>query len=123
MIAVRGEQYLTRQNQYQAVYQGGTYRTGKELVIRILPNGLDISRYGITVSRRVGKAVARNRIKRRLREILRKLTLEPGFDIVIIARADAARAGYAEIKKSTEALLAGAGLLRGDYEETSAGIN
>ena len=120
MVVVRGEQYLTKKNQYEAVYHSGNYRTGKELVIRILPNGLDISRYGITVSRHVGKAVVRNRIKRRFREILRKIAFQPGFDIVIIARASAARADYSEMKKTTEDILFRAGLLMGEYEGSSS---
>ena len=123
MVAVRGEQYLTKKNQYEAVYHNGNYRAGKELVIRILPNGLDISRYGITVSRHVGKAVVRNRIKRRFREILRKIKLQPGFDIVIIARASAARADYSKMKKTTEDMLFRAGLLVGEYEGSSSNTN
>ena len=120
MVVVRGEQYLTKKNQYEAVYHSGNYRAGRELVIRILPNGLDISRYGITVSRHVGKAVVRNKIKRRFREILRKITLQPGFDIVIIARASAAKADYSEMKKTTENILFRAGLLVGEYEGSSS---
>ena len=117
---MRGEQYLTKNKQYEAVYHNGNHRTGKELVVRILPNGHDISRYGITVSRHVGKAVVRNKIKRRLREILRKITLKPGFDIVIIARTAAAAADYSEMKKTTENLLFRTGLLMGDYEGSSS---
>jgi len=120
VAVVRGEQYLTKKNQYEAVYHNGNYRAGKELIIRILPNGLDISRYGITVSRHVGKAVVRNKIKRRFREILRKIKLQPGFDIVIVARAPAAKADYSEMKKTTENTLLRAGLLVGEYEGSSS---
>jgi ribonuclease P protein component len=115
---VRGKQYLTKREQYESVYNSGNYRANKELVIRVLSNNLDFSRYGITVSRRVGKAVVRNRIKRRLREIIRQVPLPPGFDIVFIARAAAALAGYAEMKKSAGDILFRAGLLMGEYEET-----
>lgn len=117
---MRGEQYLTRRAQYQAVYQNGNYRAGKELVIRTLPNGLDITRYGITVSRRVGKAVVRNRIKRLFREILRKQILRPGFDIVVIARPPAAESGYAALKETTEEILHKAGLME-ENEATGSG--
>ena len=120
MVVVRGEQYLTKKNQYEAVYHSGNYRVGKELVVRILPNGLGVSRYGITVSRHVGKAVVRNRIKRRLREILRKVNLQPGLDFVIIARASAAQADYSKMKKTTEDILFRAGLLVGEYEGSSS---
>jgi ribonuclease P protein component len=85
-----------------------------------LPNNLEISRFGITVSRRVGKAVVRNRIKRLIREIIRETPLKPGYDIVFIARVAVAGAGYATVKQSIEELLARAGLLMGEYEEISA---
>ena len=117
---MRGEQYLTKKKQYEAVYHNGNYRAGKELVIRVLPNGLDISRYGIAVSRHVGKAVIRNKIKRRVREILRRIPLQPGFDIVVIARASASEAKYSELKNTTEDMLLRAGLLVGEYEGSSS---
>lgn len=117
---MRGEQYLTKTKQYEAVYHNGNYRAGKELVVRFMPNGLDVSRYGITVSRHVGGAVVRNRIKRRFREILRKIDLLPGFDVVIIARAPAAGADYSAMKETTEGLLLRAGLLMGEYEGSSS---
>jgi ribonuclease P protein component len=87
------------------------------VVMKALPNnGLGLSRYGFTVSRRVGKAVVRNRVRRLLREILRQTPLQPGWDIVFIARAAAARASYASLGKSTRGLLLRAGLLMGEYE-------
>jgi ribonuclease P protein component len=116
---VRGEQYLTKKEQYQSVYQKGGNWSNKYLVIRVLPNDFDISRFGITVSRKVGKAVVRNRIKRLIREIIRKTPVEPGYDIVFIARVAAAGAVYISLKKSIEELLNRAGLLMGEYEEIS----
>ena len=117
---MRGKQYLTKREQYESIYNSGNYRANRDLVIRVLPNNLDFSRYGITVSRRVGKAVVRNRVKRRLREIIRQRTVPPGFDIVFITRAAAATVGYAEMKKSAEDVLSQAGLLTGEYEETGS---
>ena len=119
-VVVRGKQYLTKREQYESIYNSGNYRANRDLVIRVLPNNLDFSRYGITVSRRVGKAVVRNRVKRRLREIIRQRALPPGFDIVFITRAAAATAGYAEMKKSAEDVLSQAGLLTGEHEETGS---
>ena len=53
------------------------------------PNGLGVTRVGYTVTRKIGKAVTRNRIRRRLREAARQVFLsnaQPGFDYVLIAR-------------------------------------
>ncbi len=91
--------------------------------MKALPNGLSLSRYGFTVSRRVGKAVVRNRVKRLLREILRQTQLKPGWDIVFIARPSAARANYESLGKSVRGLLFRAGLLVGEYEGVCSGAN
>ena len=96
---------------------------GRELVLKVMPNGLELSRYGFTVSRRVGKAVVRNRVKRLLREIMRQISLQSGCDIIFIARSPAAWADYNELEKSVGKLLLRAGLLTGEHEGVSPGVN
>jgi ribonuclease P protein component len=86
--------------------------------MRALPNGLAISRYGFSVSKRVGKAVTRNRVKRLLREILRALSVKLGWDIVFIARRAAATADYSTLKSSVEGLLSKASLLEVGEEDS-----
>jgi ribonuclease P protein component len=120
---MRGREYLTRSEQYALVYNKGSSWISDLVVMKALPNGLTFSRYGFSVSRRVGGAVVRNRVKRRLREILRLLPLEPGWDIIFIARPQTATAGFASLKKVVPALLSRAGLLAREYEEAYLGIN
>ena len=122
-VAVRGEQYLTKRAQFGLVYAEGRSWVSNAVVIKALPNGLDLSRYGFTVSRRVGKAVVRNRVRRLLREILRHTPLQPGWDIIFIARSSAARDNYASLGKSVRGLLLRAGLLVGEYEGICPGAN
>ncbi len=107
---MKGEGYLTKPGQYALVYREGSSWRSNLVVMKILPNGLVLSRYGFSVSKRVGKAVVRNRVKRRLREILRLTPLEPGWDIVFIARPAAAGADYTSLKESVEGLLSRARL-------------
>ncbi len=102
---MKGEEYLTKSEQYALVYNDGKSWVSSLIVMKALPNGLSLSRYGFSVSKRVGKAVIRNRVKRWLREILRQTPIEPGWDIVFIARPAAAGAGYANLQKSVEGFL------------------
>ena len=108
---MRGEEYLTRPQQYALVYNQGSSWASDLLVMKALPNGLTLSRYGLSVSKRIGKAVVRNRVKRRLREILRAAPLKPGWDIVFIARPAAAGASYARLEGTAVRLLSRAHLL------------
>ena len=108
---MRREERLTKPQQYAAVYSKGSSWTSSLLVLKALPNGLTSSRYGLSVSKRVGNAVIRNRMKRLLREILRVMPLIPSWDMVFIVRPAAATADYASLKEAVESLLSRAGLL------------
>ncbi len=113
---MRGERFLNRKSQFDLVYDEGKSLAGREVVLKSLPNGTDLSRFGFVVSRRVGKAVVRNRVKRRLREIARQTPVQPGWDIIFIARVPAANTDYMDLGKSVRKLLLRAGLIIGENE-------
>jgi len=75
------------------------------------PNDLDMVRVGITVSGRVGKAVVRNKVRRRLREALRARVerLPEQHDVLVIARPASAQATWAELNQALDLLLVRAG--------------
>jgi ribonuclease P protein component len=120
---VRGERYLTKAAQYGLVYKEGRSWSGPALVVKSLPNGLGLSRYGFSVSRRIGNAVIRNRVKRRLREIMRHAALKPGADIIFIARPPAAGVTYQELDRAAKTLLKRAGIVVEENETTCTGTN
>lgn len=64
-------------------------------------NELSYSRVGYAVSRRVGGAVVRNRVKRRLRAIIRELPIRPGYDIVAVPQHPSATASFGELRSVT----------------------
>ena len=113
---MRGEEYLTKTQQFASVYSRGGSWVSSLLVMRTLVNGLTLSRYGFSVSKRVGKAVTRNKVKRRLREILRTMPLKSGWDIVFIARPAAAGADYTALRRAVAGLLSRAHLLESNEE-------
>jgi len=77
------------------------------LVLYVAPNDGQATRLGISVGRRVGNAVVRNRVKRRVREAVRHryAQLVPGQDLVFIARPPAAASSWPELRDATEELL------------------
>jgi ribonuclease P protein component len=78
------------------VYREGQRRTCPLLVVFYRRNSLDCNRFGMSVRKALGGAVARNRVRRRIREILRQHRQEiaPGWDIVIQPRAPAVKASF-----------------------------
>lgn len=114
---------LTKRAQYQQVYQFGGMWGSRLLVIRVLANGLEFSRYGFSVSKNVGNAVKRNRVRRLLKEIVRVTPIRSGWDIVFIAHPSAVDVSYHELGKSVVRLLFRAGLLLDKNEVVNTGVN
>ena len=109
---MRGPQRLRKRREFAAVYRKGRTYTNELIALRVLRNRLPENRLGLVASKALGGAVVRNRVRRRLREGMRTLTLEPGWDIVVSARAAAADADYDRLLAASRSLLERAGLLR-----------
>lgn len=98
---------LRNSREFKKVIDGGGKSVLETITIFILPNQVGKTRIGISVSRKLGGSVKRNKVKRRIREAARKTAGEipESIDIVIIARKAAQKASYLDIEKDlTQAL-------------------
>lgn len=98
---------LRRRKDFDLVFSDGSRRHTKNFTIILRLNGLQFSRLGVTVGKKVGNAVKRNRVKRYLREFFRlhKHKLPPSHDVVIIAKKDAATLAYHDVRKELATVL------------------
>lgn len=87
--------------EYRSIYSSGTKLHSERFVLFSRENGLSHHRLGITVSRKVGGAVVRNRIKRLFREVFRKSKAEIPYhlDLVLNAKHGCAEAGYNDLRE------------------------
>lgn len=107
-------QYRLRHNRdFQRLRRDGRIFRHPMLVLSHLPNGLAHNRYGFIVTRRLGRAVQRNRVRRLLREAVRRLhpRLAAGYDIVLITRPAIADETYSVVEQTVESMCRRAGLV------------
>lgn len=88
-----------RKAEFDAVYRAGKRRSSPHFTLFLRANQLPHSRFGFSIKRTLGGAVARNRIRRRVREIVRchRLEIPAGWDVVIHPRSAAATAPFAAL--------------------------
>ena len=84
---------LKKRSEFQNAYQNGNKYWNRYFVIYVLNTDFKALRLGITVSKKAGKSVQRNRIKRLIRESFRQLRpkIKIGYDVVVVGRTSASR--------------------------------
>lgn len=111
--------------EFRRIYRKGKTAVSPYLVLYCQKNRQGKTRLGITVSTKLGKAVIRNRVRRRLREIwrLHRDVLQPGWDIILVARGRAVRSSYQKLDRAYLRALQETGLLitKEKQQETEAG--
>ena len=105
---------LKKNHEFRRLYNKGKSAASQCVVVYSRRNGKAENRLGVTVSTKIGGAVQRNRIRRRLKEIYRlnEEKLAAGYDVVIVARMRSRFAGYRELETSVMALFGKLDLVR-----------
>ncbi len=105
------EARLVRRGEFDAVYRAGKRRSSSHFTVFFRANELPQSRFGVSIKKALGGAVVRNRIRRRLREIVRRHRREipAGWDIVIHPKSAVAKAPFAALTADLLQLLQSAG--------------
>ena len=114
-------QRLTGSKRFSQIHIGGSSAANRLLVIRYLANGSDCSRFGFLVSKRIGNAAVRNKVKRRLREAVRLNPVKSGWDAIFIVRRGAGSAKYQDLKDAIDNLLQRANLVDEPPQPTGPG--
>jgi ribonuclease P protein component len=91
------EARLVRRGEFDAVYRAGKRRSSSHFTVFFRANQLPVSRFGFSIKKALGGAVVRNRIRRRIREIVRchRMEIPAGWDIVIHPKSSVGQAEFA----------------------------
>ena len=110
---------LTRPQDFAALQSDGTLRSHPLLSVRILRTDLDTTRFGLSTGRKLGGAVVRNRVRRRLREALRVMapSFQPGWDVLIIPRPGIVDADYETVVGAVRRVLVRGAVLGGRADQ------
>jgi ribonuclease P protein component len=103
---------LRRKADFDAISRHGTVRSSRLLVLRSLRTSGARVRIGLSTPRSLGGAVQRNRVRRRLRDLVREqlMTTEVGLDLLLIARPEAGAASFAELRETVRSLFERSGI-------------
>ncbi len=103
---------LRRKADFDAISRSGTTRSSALLVLRVARTGRAETRVGMSTPKSLGGAVQRNRMRRRLRAVVREqlASIGTGWDLLLIARPAAATAGHGELRDTLQALVERAGI-------------
>lgn len=97
------KKYRLRKNmEFKRVYSGGKNYWNRNLILYVRKNDLKNSRIGITITKKIGNAVVRNRIRRRMKEIIRLRlgNIKNGYDLILIPKKNVIDISYKDLESA-----------------------
>ncbi|NLX62251.1 MAG: ribonuclease P protein component [Tissierellia bacterium] len=113
------KRYRLRSNQdFKKVYRNGKYYWNRNLVLYLSKNDLGHTRVGITVTKKIGKSVVRNKVKRRIREIIRKNfhNIKEEYDIILVPKKNVVDIDFKTLESAVIHILKISGILKNTGE-------
>jgi ribonuclease P protein component len=109
---------IKKNSHFRFIYSRGKSYSNDKLVLYIFRNKKNINRIGLSVSKKIGNSVKRNRIKRLIREGYRinKIKFKKGFDFIFIARTGSRNSNFSDIERSVLYLMKKGGLIKEGIE-------
>jgi ribonuclease P protein component len=97
---------LRKKGEFRQIYDQGRKYFGKYMLLFVVINGLEMNRYGIVASKKVGNAVIRNRSRRQVREIVRNAhgNLQPGNDMILVIKSSAVGVSFVDLQQDFASL-------------------
>ena len=113
---------LRAREDFDRVFREGRAVVTPLMVVRAVRSGVGDARVGFAVSRHLGGAVVRNRLRRRWREVVRRgPPIRPGWDVVVVARSGSRTAGWAGLVQAWQAALGRGGLVAVPRQDVGPG--
>lgn len=114
LISLKFSRSLKENHEFRRLYRKGETAVSPLMAVYIRRRRGEFNRLGITVSAKLGHAVVRNRVRRRLREVYRlnEESFPAGYDIVVVARSRAINAQFTELEADFLKLMGKLGALR-----------
>lgn len=99
---MKKENRLRKNMEFKKVYKSGKNYWNRNLIVYVRRNGTDKTRIGISITKKVGDAVVRNKLKRRIREVSRVYlpNLRKGYDLIFIPKKNAVDLSFAELESA-----------------------
>jgi len=111
---------IKENREFSRLYRSGKFFSSDCLILYVRNNRFGNNRIGITVSKKVGKAVIRNRVRRRIKESYREIEgkITTSYDFVVVARVKAAECDYKKIRSALKYLFNKEGMLNDEKNTT-----